>query len=169
MGFVFQYDGSILCAIPWHLFATTQVRYQKMTDDILDYARQLVANQPMKLRNHHKYDLEIPSDLHWELVKLGAELKMDYEVYAEEVLKMHAEDAISKRITAKAYSDPSWVYKLNLECVEEEDGTMSINIEWDEKDPDLQYWTNLGPKGQEDFILTALRSACDSVLSDYDN
>ncbi len=140
-----------------------------MTDDILDYARQLVANQPMKLRDHHKYDLEIPSDLHWELVKLGAELKMDYEVYAEEVLKMHAEDAISKRITAKAYSDPSWVYKLSLECVEEEDGTMSINIEWDEKDPDLQYWTNLGPKGQEDFILAALRSACDSVLSDHGN
>jgi len=139
------------------------------SDDILEYARQLAANPPMKTTEHYSYRLEISSDLHWELVKLGAELKMDYEVYAEEVLKMHAEDAISKRITAKAYSDPSWVYKLSLECVEEEDGTMSINIEWDEKDPDLQYWTNLGPKGQEDFILAALRSACDSVLSDHDN
>jgi len=140
-----------------------------MTDDILDYARQLVANQPMKLRDHHKYDLEIPDDLHWELVKLGAELKMDYEVYAEEVLKMHAEDAISKQVVAKAYADPSWVYKLNMDCVEEEDGSMTIHIEWDEKDPDLQYWTNLGAKGQEDFILTALRSACNSVLSDHGN
>jgi len=140
-----------------------------MTDDILDYARQLVANQPMKTPEHHSYHLDIPKDIHWELVKLGAELKMDYEVYAEEVLKMHAEDAISKRIVAKAYADPSWVYKLNLDCVEEEDGSMTIHIEWDEKDPDLQYWTNLGPKGQEEFILTALRSACNSVLSAHGN
>jgi len=141
----------------------------KAPDDILEYARQLVANQPMKPPAHHNYHLDIPDDLHWELVRLGAELKMDYEVYAEEVLKMHAEDAISGRIVAKAYNDPSWVAKLNLECVDEPDGTMSIHIEWDEKDPDLQYWTNLGPKRQEDFILTALRSACDSVLSDHDN
>ena len=140
-----------------------------MTDDILDYARQLVANQPMKPSSHHEYHLDIPNDLHWEFVKLGAELKMDYEVYAEEVLKAHAKDAISKRVVAKAYADPSWVYKLNLDCVEEEDGSMTINIEWDEKDPDLQYWTSLGPKGQEDFILTALRSACNSVLSDHGN
>ena len=138
-----------------------------MTDDIIDYARQLAMQSPMKLREHHKYDLEIPDDLHWELVKLGAEFKMDYEVYAEEVLKMHAEDAISKRVVAKAYADPSWVYKLNMDCVEEEDGSMTIHIEWDEKDPDLLYWTNLGPKKQEDFILTALRSACNSVLSDH--
>jgi hypothetical protein len=138
-------------------------------DDILDYARQLVANQPMKPPEHHNYHLDIPNDLHWELVKLGAELKMDYEVYAEEVLRIHAEDAISRRIVAKAYNDTSWVYKLNFDCVEEEDGSMIINIEWDEKDPDLQYWTNLGPKRQEDFVLTALRSACDSVLSDHDN
>ncbi len=46
---------------------------------------------------------------------------------------------------------------------------MTIHIEWDEKDPDLLYWTNLGAKGQENFILTALRSACESVLSDHDN
>jgi hypothetical protein len=140
-----------------------------MTDDILDYARQLAMQSPMKLREHHKYDLEIPNDLHWELVRLGAELKMDYEVYAEEVLRIHAEDAISRRIVAKAYNDTSWVYKLNFDCVEEEDGSMIINIEWDEKDPDLQYWTNLGPKRQENFVLTALHSACESVLSDHDN
>ena len=140
-----------------------------MTDDILEYARQLVANQPMKKPEYHRYDLEIPNDLHWELVKLGAELKMDYEVYAEEVLKMHAEYSISKRIVAKAYADPSWVHKLNLECIEEEDGSMTIHIEWDEKDPDLQYWTHLGAEGQENLILTALRSACNSVLSDHDN
>ena len=141
----------------------------KSPDDILEYARQLAANQPMKTPEHHNYHLDIPKDLHWELVRLGAELKMDYEVYAEEILKMHAEDAISERITARAYNDPRWVTKLKLECIDEPDGTMTIHIEWDEKDPDLQYWTNLGAKGQEDFILTALRSACDSVLSDHGN
>ena len=96
-----------------------------MTDDILEYVRQLAMQSPMKRREHHNYHLEISDDLHWELVKLGAELKMDYEVYAEEVLKMHAEDAISKQVVAKAYADPSWVYKLNLDCVEEEDGSMT--------------------------------------------
>jgi len=140
----------------------------KAPDDILDYARQL-ASQTMTTPKNHDYHLDIPDDLHWELVRLGAELKMDYEVYAEEVLKMHAEDAISTRITTKAYSDPSWVTKLKLECIDEPDGTMTIHIEWDEKDPDLQYWTNLGAKGQENFILTSLHSACESVLSDHDN
>ena len=140
-----------------------------MTDITRDFAWALTQQSPMKRREHHNYHLEIPDDLHWELVKLGAELKMDYEVYAEEVLKMHAEDAISKQVVAKAYADPSWVYKLNMDCVEEEDGSMTIHIEWDEKDPDLLYWTSLGPKGQEDFILTALRSACNSVLSDHGN
>ena len=94
---------------------------------------------------------------------------MDYEVYAEEILKMHAEDAISERITARAYNDPRWVTKLKLECIDEPDGTMTIHIEWDETDPDLLYWTSLGAKGQENFILTALRSACNSVLSDHDS
>jgi len=56
--------------------------------------------------------------------------------------------------------DPaSWVYKLNLECVDEEDGSMTIHIEWNELDPDLAYWTSLGSEGQEEFIMTALRNA----------
>ena len=37
---------------------------------------------------------------------------------------------------------------------------MTIQIEWDENDPDLDYWTSLGPESQEEFILTALRNAC---------
>ena len=57
-------------------------------------------------------------------------------------------------------SNLSWIEKLKLECIDEEDGTMSINIEWDENDPELDYWTSLGPEGQEEFILTALRNAC---------
>jgi hypothetical protein len=57
-------------------------------------------------------------------------------------------------------SNLNWIEKLKLECIDEPDGTMTIHIEWDENDPDLAYWTSLGPKGQEEFILTALRNAC---------
>lgn len=39
----------------------------------------------------HRYDLEIDDDTHWTLVKIGAEHKMHYEQYAEEVLKAHVE------------------------------------------------------------------------------
>lgn len=39
----------------------------------------------------HRYDLEIDDDTHWALVKIGAEHKMHYEQYAEEVLKAHVE------------------------------------------------------------------------------
>jgi hypothetical protein len=57
-------------------------------------------------------------------------------------------------------SNLNWIEKLKLECIDEDDGGMSINIEWDENDPDLDYWTSLGPGGQEEFVLTALRNAC---------
>ena len=57
-------------------------------------------------------------------------------------------------------SNLSWIEKLKLECIDEEDGTMTIHIEWDENDLELVYWTSLGPQGQEEFILTALREAC---------
>lgn len=37
---------------------------------------------------------------------------------------------------------------------------MTIYIEWNEKDPDLQWWTDLGPKDQECFMIDALYEAC---------
>lgn len=54
----------------------------------------------------------------------------------------------------------SWIEKLKIECIDEPDGTMTINITWDENDPDLEFWTSLGPEGQEKFMLSALREAC---------
>ena len=60
--------------------------------------------------------------------------------------------------------NPSSIEKLTIECIEEEDGPMTIHIEWDENDPDLQWWTDLGPEGQEEFMMTALREACDSYV-----
>jgi hypothetical protein len=53
----------------------------------------------------------------------------------------------------------NWIEKLTIECIDEEDGSMSINIEWDETDPDLDYWNSLGKEGQEKFILDALTKA----------
>ena len=53
--------------------------------------------------------------------------------------------------------DPAgWVHKLHIEVVDEEDGSATIQIEWDETDPDLDYWNDLGKEEQEKFILDAL-------------
>jgi hypothetical protein len=64
----------------------------------------------------------------------------------------------------KTYSlaacNPNSIAKLKIECIDEEDGSMTIHIEWDENDPDLQWWTDLGPEGQESFIIDSLRKAC---------
>lgn len=54
---------------------------------------------------------------------------------------------------------PSSLEKLNIECIDEEDGGCTIQIEWDEADPDLQWWTDLGPEGQEAFIINSLYAA----------
>jgi hypothetical protein len=57
----------------------------------------------------------------------------------------------------------SWIEKLKIECIEEDNGTMTIHINWDETDPDLEYWTSLGEEGQKTFILDSLHNAlgCD--------
>jgi hypothetical protein len=60
--------------------------------------------------------------------------------------------------------NPDSINKLQIECIEEEDGSMAIHIEWDETDPDLQWWTDLGPEGQETFMINALREACDCYV-----
>ena len=45
----------------------------------------------------HCYDLEIDDDTHWALVKLGAEIKMHYENYAEHVLKTHVKQLLDQQ------------------------------------------------------------------------
>ena len=64
-------------------------------DDILDYARKL-ATQPMTI-NHLRYELDIPEDTHWELVKLAADLKMHQEDYAINVLIGHVESELDRK------------------------------------------------------------------------
>lgn len=52
-----------------------------------------------------------------------------------------------------------WVNKLKINYLEEEDGSGTIHIEWDETDPDLIWWTDLGENGQKSFILDSLQRA----------
>ena len=72
-----------------------------MTDDILDYARQLATQS--RMTTHRRYDLELPEDTHWELVKLAADLKMHHEDYAQNVLIGHVEQELDRK--TKAGSD----------------------------------------------------------------
>ena len=58
----------------------------------------------------------------------------------------------------------TWVSKLQIECTDEEDGSMTIQIEWDETDPDLQYWTSLGSENQKQFIIDTLTTAIDCYV-----
>ena len=57
------------------------------------------------------------------------------------------------------------INKLRIEFIEEEDGTGTIHIEWDDTDPDLQWWNDLGEEGQKSFILDGLQQALGSDVN----
>lgn len=59
---------------------------------------------------------------------------------------------------------PNSIEKLQIEFIDEEDGSATIRIDWDDTDPDLQWWTDLGPEGQETFIIDSLREALDCYV-----
>lgn len=56
-------------------------------------------------------------------------------------------------------NNTSWIKKLKIECIEEPDGTLTIQIDWDETDPYLALWTSWGEEGQTAFIIDALHRA----------
>ena len=60
--------------------------------------------------------------------------------------------------------NPNSIDKLQVEFIDEEDGSATIHIEWDETDPDLQWWTDLGPEGQKTFMIDALQQALDCYV-----
>lgn len=67
-------------------------------------------------------------------------------------------------------SNKSWIEKLQLQVTENNlDGSCDIHIEWDETDPDLALWNSWGEEGQKQFVLDALKTACNHVLSNNDN
>jgi len=61
------------------------------------------------------------------------------------------------------FNSASWVYKLHIEVIDEEDGSATIQIEWDDTDPDLDYWTGLSKEGQEKFIMDALHASFENL------
>lgn len=67
--------------------------------------------------------------------------------------------------------NPDTVFKLQCTFIEEEDGSGTIHIEWDEADADLQWWTNLGEEKQKQFITDALTAAIEQHLPEesFDN
>jgi hypothetical protein len=62
-------------------------------------------------------------------------------------------------------ADPASVFKLDIKYIEEEDGSGTIQIEWDEEDADLQWWNNLGEEKQQQFILDSLTAAVSNALN----
>ena len=65
-----------------------------------------------------------------------------------------------QKTSLSAMLKPSSIEKLRIEFIEEDDGSGTIHIKWDEKDPDLQWWTDLGEEGQKSFMIDALYEAC---------
>lgn len=65
-----------------------------------------------------------------------------------------------QKTSSWATCNPNSINKLQIECIDEDDGSMTIHIEWDENDPDLQWWTDLGEEGQKSFMIDALYEAC---------
>lgn len=46
----------------------------------------------------------------------------------------------------------------------DDDESPCIQIDWDETDPDLQWWTNLGPEEQKTFMIDVLRETLDCYV-----
>jgi hypothetical protein len=64
------------------------------------------------------------------------------------------------------FDSADWVHKLHVEFIENEDGSADIRFEWDETDPDLSYWNDLGREGQEKFIMNALENSIKKIEED---
>jgi hypothetical protein len=55
-----------------------------------------------------------------------------------------------------------WINKLSVNVIDEEDGTATIVIDWDETDEELTEWTGWGEEKQKEFIYSVLQSAVNS-------
>jgi hypothetical protein len=65
-------------------------------------------------------------------------------------------------------SNASWIEKLQIECIEEEDGCLIIQIDWDDTDPDLVEWTSWGENGQKQFIIDSLYNVLECFIEHDD-
>lgn len=58
----------------------------------------------------------------------------------------------------------NWLLKLSFDVVEA-DEKLSINVTWDEKDPELAMWTNWDNELRSDFLIAFIKSACRNELA----
>ncbi len=62
----------------------------------------------------------------------------------------------------------NWIEKLQIECIEEEDGCLTIQIDWDDTDPDLAEWTSWGEDEQKQFIIDSLYNVLECFIEHDD-
>lgn len=88
------------------------MEYIIANEEILEFARQLCQDQTNmrtdSIMGDKRYDLEIPDDTHWELVKLAADLKMHHEDYAQNVLIGHVEQELDRKASVDGDGGQSW-------------------------------------------------------------
>lgn len=53
--------------------------------------------------------------------------------------------------------------KIDLEIIENEDGTCDLRFTWDETDPALQAWTDLSDEKRGEVMLEALTKGLNQV------
>lgn len=62
-------------------------------------------------------------------------------------------------------SNKNWIDKLQLTTIEEPDGSLTIQIDWDPDDPELFLWTSWSEEKQKQFFLDALTNALNTSLT----
>lgn len=68
--------------------------------------------------------------------------------------------------------DLTWVDKLELDITDNEDGSATITFSWDEKDPALRFWTELGEEKQREWFMKVLKNtikANDPLNTEHDS
>ena len=58
----------------------------------------------------------------------------------------------------------NWLLKLSFTVIEADD-KLSIDVTWDEKDPELATWTSWDNELRSDFLIAFIRSACRKKLA----
>ena len=58
----------------------------------------------------------------------------------------------------------NWLLKLVFTVIEADD-KLSIDVTWDEKDPELATWTSWDNELRSDFLIAFIRSACRNELA----
>lgn len=66
----------------------------------IDFDQKVIEawESPTGTQKTFRYDLEIPEDIHWHLVRLAADLKMHQEDYVEWLLSKHIEHQLDQQV-----------------------------------------------------------------------